>query len=379
MTLTVPVELGAGAYEIRIGAGLLAEAGDMLAGLLARPFTVIVTDRSVAELHLAALENAFAGSGIATKAIVLAPGEATKSFAELERLVDRLLALDVERRDIIVAFGGGVIGDLAGFAASVLRRGIDYIQVPTTLLAQVDSSVGGKTAINTPRGKNLIGAFHQPRLVLADVELLASLPRRALLGGYAEVVKYGLLGDAGFFDWLERHGPAVIAGDGAARIEAVANSCRAKARIVAADEREENGRALLNLGHTFGHALEAEAGLGERLSHGEAVAIGMVMAFELSSMLGLCPPADTARVRRHLAAIGLPTSTVAAGLGRLSADRLIDHMRQDKKVRDGKPTFILVRGIGAAFVSRAVSTAEVRAVLEQELTAKPAPDRGQAT
>ena len=203
--------------------------------------------------------------------------------------------------------------------------------------------------------------------MLADVELLQSLPRRALLGGYAEVVKYGLLGDAAFFDWLERHGPAVIAGDPAARIEAVANSCRAKARIVAADEREAGARALLNLGHTFGHALEAEAGLGDRLSHGEAVAVGMVMAFELSTMLGLCPPDDTARVRRHLAAVGLPTSTAAAGLGQLSADRLIDHMKQDKKVRDGKPTFVLVRGIGAALLSREVSAAQVRAVLEQEM------------
>ncbi len=378
MTVTVPVRLGAGAYEIRIGSGLLAEAGDMVAALLARPFTVIVTDQSVAARHLPAIETALRGSGITVEPIVLAPGEATKSFTELERLVDRLLALGVERRDVIIAFGGGVIGDLAGFAASVLRRGIDYVQVPTTLLAQVDSSVGGKTAINTARGKNLIGAFHQPRLVLADIEVLQSLPRRALLGGYAEVVKYGLLGDAGFFDWLERHGAAVIAGDRAARIEAVAKSCRTKARIVAADEREEGDRALLNLGHTFGHALEAEAGLGDRLTHGEAVAIGMVMAFELSTMLGLCPAADTERARRHLAAVGLPTSTAAAGLGQLSADRLIDHMRQDKKVRDGKPTFVLVRGIGAAFVSREVSTAQVRAVLERELTRKPASNGGQA-
>ena len=369
MTVTVPVALGAGGYEIRIGSGLLAEAGGPIAALLARPFTVIVTDETVADLHLPALESALDQAGIDRRSVVLAAGEASKSFASLERLVDQLLALNVERRDTIIAFGGGVIGDLAGFAASVLRRGVDYIQIPTTLLAQADSSVGGKTGINTARGKNLVGSFHQPRLVLADVELLRTLPRRALLAGYAEVVKYGLLGDAALFEWLERHGAQVIAGEPAARIEAVASSCRAKAGIVAVDEREEGRRALLNLGHTFGHALEAEAGYGERLMHGEAVAIGMAMAFELSTKLGLCPPADALRARRHLAAVGLPVHASDVGLGGVSPDRLLEHMKQDKKVRDGKLTFVLARGIGDAFVTRDVGAAQVRALLAQELAA----------
>jgi len=262
----------------------------------------------------------------------------------------------------VVALGGGVIGDLAGFAAAVLLRGVRFVQVPTTLLAQVDSSVGGKTAIDTAHGKNLVGAFHQPRLVLADTGVLDTLPRRELLAGYAEVLKYALLGDPGFFDWLEANGRKVIAGDAGARAHAIVTSCAAKAEIVAADEREAGARALLNLGHTFGHALEAETGYDGSLLHGEAVAIGMVLAFALSERLGLCPSADTARVRRHMADVGLPTGL--PGGRAWDAGRLLDHMTRDKKARDGRATFVLVRGIGRAYVEPEVDPAEVRALLE---------------
>jgi 3-dehydroquinate synthase len=279
-----------------------------------------------------------------------------------------MLEARIERGSMILALGGGVIGDLAGFAASILLRGIEFIQIPTTLLAQVDSSVGGKTGINTAQGKNLVGSFHQPRMVLADIDALESLPRRELLAGYAEVVKYGLINDPAFFSWLETHGADLIDGDPAARRHAVMTSCAAKAAIVAADEREADQRALLNLGHTFGHALEAECGYSGELLHGEAVAIGMVMAFELSAMLGFCPSEDPARVARHLASVGLPTSPAAIGRG-FDASRLVHHMRQDKKVKDGRLTFVLARGIGRAFLSREVEPAQLDALLARALAA----------
>ena len=288
MTARVPVALGERSYEILIGSGLLSRAGELVGSHLARPFVAIVTDETVANLHLDALQRGLAAGGIASEAIPLPPGEATKSMTRLAEVVERLLALKVERDDLVVALGGGVIGDLAGFAAAVLRRGVGYVQVPTTLLAQVDSSVGGKTGVNSTQGKNLIGAFHQPRLVLADTTALDTLPRRDLLAGYGEVVKYGLLGDEAFFGWLERHGPALAAGDAAARAAAVRRCCEMKAEIVARDETERGDRALLNLGHTFGHALEAATGYSDRLLHGEGVALGCVLAFDLSARLGLC-------------------------------------------------------------------------------------------
>jgi 3-dehydroquinate synthase len=366
---TVEVALGARSYDILVGDGLLARAGALVAPLLRRPRTVIVTDSVVARLHLETLTAALAAAGIAAETVLVPPGEESKSFAELERLVERLLELEVERRDCLIAFGGGVVGDLAGFAASILRRGVDFIQIPTTLLAQVDSSVGGKTGINSRHGKNLVGSFHQPRLVIADVTLLDTLPRRERLAGYAEVVKYGAITDAPFFLWLEEHGAGVVEGERAAQIRAVVTSCRHKARIVAADEREEGMRALLNFGHTFGHALEAEAGFSSRLLHGEAVAIGMVMAMELSAMLGLCPGEDAARLRRHLAGLGLPTGPTAVPGVVFDAPALVRHMQQDKKVEGGRLTFILSRGIGQALISRDVAAAQVMALLEQELAA----------
>jgi 3-dehydroquinate synthase len=359
MNRTVRVDLAERSYDIIIGSGLLAEAGALIRPALSRPRTVIVTDGNVADTHLAAFEKSCAAAGIGTNAIVLKPGEGTKSFAELEGLLGKLVDQQVGRDDVIVALGGGVIGDLAGFAASVLRRGVDFIQAPTTLLSQVDSSVGGKTAINVPQGKNLIGAFHQPKLVLADVDTLDTLPAREVLAGYAEVVKYGLLGDRDFFEWLEVNGAAVVAGDRVARIEAVARSCDAKARTVAADERESGVRALLNLGHTFGHALEAEGGYDGTILHGEAVAIGMMQAFELSARLGLCPGQDVARVRQHFSAVGLPVTPSDRGLDGAAPERLLAHMGQDKKVRDGQLTFIMVRGIGDAFVTRDVAASDV--------------------
>ncbi|GGI80947.1 3-dehydroquinate synthase [Polymorphobacter multimanifer] len=367
--MIVDVALGARTYPIHIEAGLLARAGALLAPLVAaKPGgkrLAVVTDRAVAGLHLPALEASLAAEGIAVDAIVLEPGEGAKNWAGLERVCEGLLALGVERRDVVVALGGGVVGDLTGFAASILRRGCGFVQIPTTLLAQVDSSVGGKTAINAAAGKNLIGAFHQPAMVLIDPQVLATLPPRELRAGYAEVVKYGLLGDAGFFDWCEANAAAVLAGDAAAQAEAIAVSCRAKARIVAADEREtEDVRALLNLGHTFGHAFEAEAGFSDRLLHGEGVALGMALAFAFSARLGLCPAADAARAQAHLAAHGFTLSPAALGLAAPPA-RLIAHMMQDKKVSAGRLPFILVRGIGQAFVARDVALAEVEAFLAE--------------
>ena len=361
----IRVELAARSYDIAIGAGALDALADIrtLRPRLKRVF--VVTDATVDGLHGAALGTALARAGLTAETIVLPPGEATKSFAELERLSEALLAKRIERGDMIVAFGGGVIGDLAGFAAGIVLRGIDYVQVPTTLLAQVDSSVGGKTAIDTRHGKNLVGAFHQPRLVAADTALLDTLPLRERLAGYAEIVKYGLIGDAGFFAWLERAAPAVIERAGPERTGAVCESCRAKARIVAADEREAGERALLNFGHTFGHALEAECGYGDELRHGEAIALGMAMAFDLSAALGLCDPAAGERVRRHFASLGLPTSLKANTLAAREwpAERLVMHMQSDKKVLGGKLTFILARAIGRAFVANDVPADKVLSTL----------------
>ena len=365
----VPVALGARSYDVRIGTGLLARAGALCAPLMARGRCAVVTDENVAALHWEALRAGLAAGGIEAEAIVLPAGERTKSWAMLERTVEGLLAAKVERDDCIVAFGGGVIGDLAGFAAAILRRGVRFVQIPTSLLAQVDSSVGGKTGINSPLGKNLIGAFHQPSLVLADVKTLGTLDAREFLAGYGEVAKYGLLGDADFFAWLEEHGPALAAGDTALRAEAVATSVRAKARIVERDETERGDRALLNLGHTFGHALEAATGYSDRLLHGEGVAIGMGLAFDLSARLGHCAQETPSRVRAHLAAMGMKRDVAEIAGPLPDAAGLMALMQQDKKVVGGVPAFILARGIGDAFVSRDVPPDAVRTILEEALSA----------
>jgi 3-dehydroquinate synthase len=360
---TVHVALGARSYDVLVGEGLLAAAGDHIAPVMQLDRTIIVTDANVAALHLETLQHSLTGAGIASDAIVLPPGDGTKNFTQLQELVDTLLSRGIERASTLIALGGGMIGDLAGFAAAICLRGIDYIQIPTTLLAQVDSSVGGKTAINAAQGKNLIGAFHQPRLVLADIGILDTLPRRELLAGYAEVVKYGLIDDPDFFAWLEENGPALHDGDRAVRRKAVIKSCQSKANIVSADEREAGQRALLNLGHTFGHALEAQAGYSDILLHGEGVAIGMAMAFDLSVRMGLCPAQDATRIRRHFATVGLPTELGAVQGTTWDPAQLLAHMGRDKKVRDGQMTFILARGIGQAFVCRDVATPDILATL----------------
>lgn len=370
MTDTLTVALGARAYNIRIGPGLLAAAGAEIAPLLARPRVAVVTDETVAALHLDALRDGLAEAGVAMEAIVLPAGEATKSFAHYERVLGDLLDMKIARDDMVVAFGGGVIGDLAGFAAATLRRGVDFIQIPTSLLAQVDSSVGGKTGINAPQGKNLIGAFHQPRLVLADTDVLTTLTGREFLAGYGEVVKYGLLGDAAFFDWLEAEGPALRDGDNAARIRAIRRSCEMKAEIVARDEKEQGDRALLNLGHTFGHALEAATGYSDRLLHGEGVAIGTALAFETSQRLGLCSQEAPSRVRAHFRDMGMKVDMADIAGDLPDAAGLISLMGQDKKVQDGKLVFILARAIGEAFIARDVPMDVVRGVLSDALSAR---------
>ncbi|HWB52236.1 MAG TPA: 3-dehydroquinate synthase [Stellaceae bacterium] len=353
------------AYDILIGPDLIASAGEHIRPLMRRKQAVVVTDETIAGLHLRPLRASLDAAGIAHHTVVLPPGEGTKDLAHFGRLVDDVLACGIERGTLLVALGGGVVGDICGFAAATLLRGIDFVQVPTTLLAQVDSSVGGKTAINTAAGKNLLGAFYQPRLVLADSGALATLPRRELLAGYAETVKYGLLGDAGFFDWLDAESGKVLALEPAALNRAVLTSCRMKAEIVAADERETgDARALLNFGHTFGHALEAETGFGDALLHGEAVALGMVLAFDFAVRQGTCTGQDATRVRRHIAATGLPTELRQIGLaGR--PDALLAHMGKDKKVRDGRITLILPRRIGDAGVTRDASAEDLRAFLAE--------------
>ena len=367
MTETVHVALGERAYDVVVGPGLLTVVGARIAPLLSRPRVAVVTDENVARHHLNALRDGLEKAGISVVSLALPAGEATKRWSELERVVEWLLSEKIERRDMVIAFGGGVIGDLVGFAAAILRRGVRFVQVPTSLLAQVDSSVGGKTGINSTRGKNLIGAFHQPSLVLADTEVLGTLPPRDYLAGYGEVVKYGLLGDADFFQWLETHGPKSAAGDMTARIRAVRRSVEMKAEIVGRDETEQGDRALLNLGHTFCHALEAATGYSDRLLHGEGVAIGCALAFELSARLGLCSQEEPSRVRGHLRDMNMKVDLSDIEGELPDAEALLALMGQDKKVVDGKLRFILARGIGQAFVTSDVPPDTVLEVLRDAL------------
>ena len=375
----VRVSLAERSYDILIGEGLRHRFAGEIAAVLTRPRAIVVTDETVAGHYLAPLAAGLAAAGVSVDSVVLPPGEETKSFAHLERLTAQCLSLGLERRDTLIALGGGVIGDLTGFAAAILLRGVGYIQLPTTLLAQVDSSVGGKTAIDMPGGKNLVGAFHQPQLVLIDPEMLETLDRRQRLAGYAETVKYGLIRDRAFFEWLEANGPSVVDnvvdgvvdgavdGAGGARVRAIETACAAKAAIVARDEREAGERALLNLGHTFAHALETATGYSDRLLHGEAVAIGMCMAFDLSDAMGWSTGQDAMRVRAHLEAVGLPTAPAAIdGLG-LTPAAMTGLMRNDKKVADGRIVFVMVRGIGEAFVTAAVEPDDLESYLSKAL------------
>ncbi|AGT08666.1 3-dehydroquinate synthase [Paracoccus aminophilus] len=360
----VNVDLGDRSYDVAIGRGLIGDAGTRITALFGRRRAAIVTDETVAGLHLARLQAALAASGIEAEALILPAGEATKRWDKLGETVEWLISQKIERKDLVIAFGGGVIGDLAGFAAAILRRGVRFVQIPTTLLAQVDSSVGGKTGINSPQGKNLIGAFHQPSLVLADIDVLDTLTPRDFRAGYGEVAKYGLLGDERFFEWLEANATE-LAADPVRRAEAVRHSVAMKAGIVQRDETEQGERALLNLGHTFGHALEAATGYSDRLLHGEGVAIGCVLAFDLSARQGLCAQEAPSRVAAHFAKMGLPTR-IADIAGALPDDEgLIALMAQDKKVEAGKLRFILAHGIGQAFVTDAVDPSQLRAVLAQ--------------
>ena len=370
MLETVEVNLPGREYQVLIGRDLLAGAGARIAPLLARRRVAVISDETVAALHLETLRAGLARDGIDMVSLNLPPGEATKCWAQLQVCVDWLLEQKVERNDVVVALGGGVIGDLVGFAAAILRRGVRFVQIPTSLLAQVDSSVGGKTGINAAQGKNLIGAFHQPSLVLADTSVLDTLEARDFLAGYGEVVKYGLLGDEAFFDWLESKGPALAAGDMNARIAAVKRSVQMKADIVMRDETEQGERALLNLGHTFCHALEAATGYSDRLLHGEGVAVGCALAFELSARLGLCAQEAPSRVRAHLKTMGMKTDLSDIDGDLPDAKGLLDLMGQDKKVVDGQLRFILARGIGAAFVTADVPREAVLTLLEDALAAR---------
>jgi 3-dehydroquinate synthase len=359
------VALGERAYDIVVGPRLIEQAGVEILPLMRRRHAVVVTDETVARHYIAPLRDSLAAAGIANHTVVLPPGEETKDLDHFGRLAEEILACSVERGSMLVALGGGVVGDVTGFAAATLLRGIDFVQIPTTLLAQVDSSVGGKTGINTRTGKNLIGAFYQPRLVLADTGALATLPRRELLAGYAETVKYGLIRDAEFFAWCERQGNALCALEPGPIRHAVVTSCAMKAAIVAIDEREEGDRALLNFGHTFGHALETETGFSSRLLHGEAVALGMMLAFDFAARLGLVAEAEGARVRRHFESTGLPTRLAAVGLAGIPPERLLAHMGKDKKVRDGQIALILPRRIGDAFVMKDAPVDALREFLAQ--------------
>ncbi|MGE0500809.1 MAG: 3-dehydroquinate synthase [Rhizobiaceae bacterium] len=367
MTVTVPVELGERGYDILIGDGLIASAGRNIAARFPGARAAVVTDDNVAATHLTPLATGLAAAGVTATPIVLPAGEATKSFERLQQVVDEILGARLERGDIVIALGGGVIGDLAGFAAGIVRRGMGFVQMPTSLLAQVDSSVGGKTGINTPRGKNLVGVFNQPRLVIADTAALDTLPGREFRAGYAEVAKYGLIDRPDFFAWLEANWRAVFAG-GEARTHAIAESCRAKADVVRRDEFETGDRALLNLGHTFGHALEAATNYdGARLVHGEGVAIGIALAHRFSSRMNLASQDDADRVERHLAAVGLPWRLADVPGGLPDVDRLLDYIAQDKKVQRGALTFILTHGVGKAFIARDVPASEVRSFLAERL------------
>ena len=362
---TLTVGLGNRAYDIVIGPDLIDRAGEALGPIVTNRHIIIISDKNVANLHLTRIKAGFKSFARKVDHFAIIAGEASKSMTILSRLLEDILALGVDRSVLLVAFGGGVVGDLAGFAAASLLRGVDFIQIPTSLLAQVDSSVGGKTGVNAAAGKNLIGAFYQPKAVLADTSLLTSLPERELRAGYAEVAKYGLLGDAKFFAWLEENSSAVLELEPEAITYAISKSCEAKARIVEADEREAGKRALLNLGHTFAHAFEAETGYNGSLLHGEAVAAGMGLAFDLSVDLGICAADDAARCKTHLQTVGLPSGQSDLAIGNISAHRLIEHMRHDKKVRNGKIHFILVRAIGDAFVSDGVPSDKLKALLER--------------
>jgi 3-dehydroquinate synthase len=371
--IVVDVSLGDRAYDIVIGRGVLATLGGRIAALRPGARAAIVTDEYVATHWLRRTEASLLEAGIAASRIIVDEGEVSKSYEGLEYVCEELIAAKIERNDLVIALGGGVVGDLAGFAAAVVRRGVDFVQVPTSLLAQVDSSVGGKTGINSPQGKNLVGAFHQPVLVIADTAVLDTLPPRQFRAGYAEVAKYGVLGDAAFFTWLESNHADIISG-GAAREHAIATSCRAKAAIVMRDERETGERALLNLGHTFGHALEAATGFSDRLYHGEGVAIGMVLAAEFSAERGMMADADAARIKRHLAAAGLPIHLQdIAGFSqeKIGADALMELMAQDKKVKRGKLTFILLQGIGQAVIVSDVEPSLIRDFMARKLAANP--------
>jgi 3-dehydroquinate synthase len=368
--ITVDVALGERAYDIVIGRDVLPSLGARIAVLRPGVRTAIVTDRTVAKYWLEKAESSLAAAGIPTSRVIVEEGEGSKSYSGLEKVSEALIAARIERNDLVIALGGGVVGDLAGFAAAILRRGVDFVQVPTSLLAQVDSSVGGKTGINSPQGKNLLGAFHQPVLVIADTSVLDTLSPRQFRAGYAEVAKYGALGDEAFFAWLEANHADVFSG-GAAREHAIATSCRAKAAIVSRDERETGERALLNLGHTFGHALEAATGFSDRLFHGEGVSVGMVLAAEFSAKLGMISGQDAARVERHLASVGLPTHLQdIAGFaqeGLADADALLALMAQDKKVKRGKLTFILLEAVGRAVIANDVEPSLVRDFLKAKL------------
>jgi 3-dehydroquinate synthase len=368
---TIPVTLGDRSYDVLVGPGLMGRAASLIEERVGAGKCGIVTDANVAATHLASLEASLRAAKLHAGTEVLPPGEATKNFAALTGLCSRLLEMGLERRDCVIALGGGVIGDLAGFAASIVRRGMAMVQMPTTLLAQVDSSVGGKTAINTPQGKNLVGTFHQPRLVLADTDVFATLPPRQFRAGYVEAAKYGLLGDADYFAWLEQNGPAVFARDEVALTHAIAVAVRGKAGIVARDETETGERMLLNLGHTFGHALEAWAGFSDRLLHGEAIAIGICLAFRLSEELGFVGNNSVARVETHFSALGLPTriAQIPGGV-RPDAATFVKVMGQDKKVRDGRLTLILTRGIGEAFITREVAAPTVHDFLARQIGAE---------
>ncbi|MEI2735052.1 MAG: 3-dehydroquinate synthase [Rhodoblastus sp.] len=365
----VRVELGARAYDIAIGDGVIAEAGPRIAALAPKAACAIVTDENVARAHLPALQASLDAAGIRHSSIVVPPGESTKRYEWFERVCEAIIAAKIERGDFVVALGGGVVGDLAGFAAASVRRGVRFAQIPTTLLSQVDSSVGGKTGINSAHGKNLIGAFYQPALVLADTAALATLPEREFRAGYAEVAKYGLIDAPDFFAWLEQNWRAVFAG-GPARVQAIARSCASKAAVVARDETEQGDRALLNLGHTFGHALERLVNYdGSRLVHGEGVAIGMACAFRFSAARGLCAGQDAERVAGHLRTVGLPTRIRDIAGWSAGADAILEAMYQDKKVQQGSLTFILARGIGQSFIARGIEPGDIRAFLESELAA----------
>jgi len=365
------VALDGRGYEILVGERLLARAGEYILPLLqaktASPNVIIISDANVAKLYLHRLTGALEEAKIRCRCLIVPAGESTKSLSSYAELMENLLEQKPDRRTTLIALGGGVIGDLTGFAASTLLRGVDFIQIPTTLLSQVDSSVGGKTGINSRFGKNLIGNFHQPILVLSDVSTLATLPRRELLSGYGEVVKYGLINDLDFFVWLEKNAPAMLAGNATLQTQAIVKSCAAKAAIVAADEKEQNVRALLNLGHTFAHAFEAETGYGSELLHGEAVAIGMVLAFATSVKLGICPQADLDRVKAHLQAVGLYTSPLEVRKN-WNINALMEHFTRDKKAVGGTLTFVLARGIGKAFIANDVDAGVVREVLVETTT-----------